>query len=141
MQCCTLPSLSDRRSPSRPESHDLPSSRQNWRFYAEMAPATRRNSLLLRPIRRIRRGFCHRAVIRSIQTRDHDCPSMSSSSEFHSFPGKRSAAGVTTIHIHSGAAASAGSPRAEVGAGRHHDGWFESIASLRERNSGDGLAL
>lgn len=51
------------------------------------ARATRRNSLLLRPIRRVWRGVCHRAVIGSNQTPDDDWPSMSSSSKFVASPG------------------------------------------------------
>ena len=50
------------------------------------ARATRRNSSILYPIRRIRTGICHRAVIGSIPSPDHDWPSMSSSENLVACP-------------------------------------------------------
>ena len=53
---------------------------------AATARATRRNTLILRPIHTIRRGICHRAATGSNQTPDHDRHSMSSSSDFAASP-------------------------------------------------------
>ena len=56
----------------------MPTFRQNLQFDTVRRRATRRNSSILRFARRNVRGVCHRAVIGSIQTPDHDWPSMRS---------------------------------------------------------------
>lgn len=76
---------------SREERHALVSSEPAFR--CSEGRATRRNSLIVRPIRRIRRRFCHRAVVGSIQTPDHDRPPMFTSSKFVASP-KRPSIGV-----------------------------------------------
>ena len=65
---------------SRESRHALVSSES--RPVAATACANRRNSLISRSIRRIKRAVCHRAVIGSILSPDHDWPSKSSSAKF-----------------------------------------------------------